>query len=54
VEPSSAITVGFVQAHAGELEEPVCVVLTGENITRDDFHRLIAAQPEAGIPQKGV
>jgi threonine dehydratase len=43
VEPSSAITVAFAQAHRGELEEPVCVVLTGENITREDFQRLIAA-----------
>jgi threonine dehydratase len=44
VEPSSAVTVAFVQAHADELEEPVCVILTGENITREDFHRLIAAE----------
>ena len=42
VEPSSAITTAFVQAHQDELEEPVCVILTGENITRDDFQRLIA------------
>jgi threonine dehydratase len=35
VEPSSAITLAFVKAHAAELEEPVCVVLTGENIARD-------------------
>jgi threonine dehydratase len=41
VEPSSAITTACVQAHGGELEEPVCVVLTGENITREDFWRLI-------------
>jgi threonine dehydratase len=41
VEPSSAITTAFVEAHGGELEEPVCVVLTGENITREDFWRLI-------------
>jgi threonine dehydratase len=44
VEPSSAITVAFVHAHGGELEEPVCVILTGENITREDFNRLIAAE----------
>jgi threonine dehydratase len=44
VEPSSAITVAFVQAHVAELEEPVCVILTGENITREDFHQLI--EPE--------
>jgi threonine dehydratase len=42
VEPSSAITAAFVQWGGQELEEPVCVVLTGENITREDFHRLIA------------
>jgi threonine dehydratase len=42
VEPSSAITVALVQAHdQGAMEEPICVVLTGENITREDFHRLI-------------
>jgi threonine dehydratase len=45
VEPSSAITVAFVQEHGPELEPPVCVILTGENIARDDFHRLIG---EAG------
>ncbi len=43
VEPSSAITVAFVKAHAAELEEPVCVVLTGGNIAREDFDRLLAA-----------
>ena len=42
VEPSSAITVAFVQEHGPELEAPVCVVLTGENIAREDFHRLLA------------
>jgi threonine dehydratase len=42
VEPSSAVPVAFVQAHSGELEEPIAVVLTGENITREDFFRLIA------------
>jgi threonine dehydratase len=41
VEPSSAITIAYVQAHRKELDEPVCVVLTGENITREDFYRLI-------------
>jgi threonine dehydratase len=41
VEPSSAITLAFVAAHAAELPEPVCVVLTGENIARDDHARLI-------------
>lgn len=42
VEPSSAITTAFVALHAGKLEEPVCVVLTGENITREDHARLMA------------
>ncbi len=41
VEPSSAITLAFVKARAGELEEPICVILTGENIARDDHRRLI-------------
>ncbi|MCI0455934.1 MAG: PLP-dependent lyase/thiolase [Gemmataceae bacterium] len=43
VEPSSAITTAFVKANLQELEDPVCVILTGENIARDDFDRLIAA-----------
>jgi threonine dehydratase len=42
VEPSSAITVAWMLAHAGEVKEPVCVVLTGGNIGREDFGRLIA------------
>ncbi len=42
VEPSSATTLAFAKAHAGELEEPVCVVLTGENIAREDHARLVA------------
>jgi threonine dehydratase len=42
VEPSSAVTVALVQQREAELEEPVCVVLTGENITREDFFRLIS------------
>jgi threonine dehydratase len=42
VEPSSAITLAFVHAHQSELEDPVCVILTGGNITREDFDRLIA------------
>jgi threonine dehydratase len=42
VEPSSAITVAWVAAHAGEALEPVCAVLTGGNISREDFGRLIA------------
>ena len=41
VEPSSAITLAFVRAHAEQLEEPICVILTGENIDREDHRRLI-------------
>ena len=47
VEPSSAITLAFVRAHGGELEEPICVILTGENIAREDHRRLISAEPDA-------
>jgi threonine dehydratase len=42
VEPSSAITVALVEAARDEVDEPVCVILTGQNISRDDFDRLIA------------
>jgi threonine dehydratase len=45
VEPSSAITLAFVKASAGQLEEPICVILTGENITREDHRRLISDLP---------
>jgi threonine dehydratase len=47
VEPSSAIAVAFVQAHRRELAEPICVLLTGQNIAREDFDRLIAAEDSA-------
>src|SRR5262249_10347194 len=43
VEPSSAVPGAFIQAHLAGLEDPVCVVLTGENIAREDFFRLVAA-----------
>jgi threonine dehydratase len=42
VEPSSAVTTAFVKAHLSELDDPVCVILTGGNITPQDFSRLIA------------
>jgi threonine dehydratase len=45
VEPSSAITTAFVQSRLNELEDPICVVLTGENVARDDFYRLIMRAP---------
>jgi threonine dehydratase len=44
VEPSSAIALAFVKARVQELEDPVCAILTGGNITREDFDGLIAAQ----------
>jgi threonine dehydratase len=47
VEPSSAITLALVKAREGELEEPICVILTGENIAREDHRRLILADREA-------
>jgi threonine dehydratase len=43
VEPSSAITLALVKARGAELEEPICVILTGENIAREDHRRLISA-----------
>jgi threonine dehydratase len=42
IEPSSATTLAFVKGHAAELEKPICVVLTGENIAREDHARLVA------------
>src|SRR5579863_6504104 len=39
VEPSSAVPLAFLRTHAKELEEPICVILTGENITREDHAR---------------
>jgi threonine dehydratase len=41
VEPSSAVTVAFVKEHLEELPGPIALVLTGENITREDFFRLL-------------
>jgi threonine dehydratase len=41
VEPSSAVTVAYVRDSLENLEEPICVVLTGDNITREDFLALI-------------
>lgn len=45
VEPSSAITAAFVSTHAEEIEEPACIVLTGGNITWDDFLDLVLTAP---------
>jgi threonine dehydratase len=47
VEPSSAITLAYVQAHVDTMNEPICVILTGENIARDDFFDLIGDAPLA-------
>ncbi len=43
VEPSSAVAAAFVEAHGSELEEPICVILTGANITREDHARLMSS-----------
>jgi threonine dehydratase len=40
IEPSSSVPLAFVKAH--KLQEPICGVLTGENITREDHRRLIS------------
>jgi threonine dehydratase len=42
VEPSSAVTLAYLRSHAREVEQPVCAILTGENITREDFFHFIA------------
>jgi threonine dehydratase len=41
VEPSSAAPIAWLQAHVATLKEPICVILTGENIAREDFYRLV-------------
>jgi threonine dehydratase len=45
VEPSSAITTALVKTQAAELDEPVCVILTGENIGREDHAQHMAQAP---------
>ena len=47
VEPSSAVPLVYLKAHAAELEEPICVVLTGENIAREDHRALISGADSA-------
>lgn len=42
VEPSSAIALACVLQHARDIAQPCCVILTGENIAREDFDRLVA------------
>lgn len=41
VEPSAAVPLAFLQSSTAVLEEPACVILTGENIAREDFFRLL-------------
>jgi threonine dehydratase len=41
VEPSSAVPVAWIQRSGEPIVEPICLVLTGENIARDDFYSLI-------------
>ncbi len=45
VEPSSAITAAAVRVQTGEIEEPVCIILTGGNISWEDFVRLMLLGP---------
>jgi threonine dehydratase len=44
VEPSSAVPLAFIRARGSELPQPVCVLLTGENVTREDHRRLISRE----------
>jgi threonine dehydratase len=44
VEPSAAITTALLRQYSGDLAEPACVILTGANITDEDFHRLIGKE----------
>ena len=44
IEPSSAITLAYVAEHVAQLPDPICVILTGENITRDDHRALLASR----------
>jgi threonine dehydratase len=47
VEPSSVVPLAFV-ARQEDFEEPVCIILTGQNIAREDFDRLVMADRPAG------
>jgi len=46
VEPSSAVPLAYAGTHAAELEEPICVILTGGNVTPED-HARHRAEPHA-------
>jgi threonine dehydratase len=49
VEPSSAITTAYIKAEVDKLAEPIGVVLTGENIAREDFFRLLGARKRRAV-----
>lgn len=40
VEGSSAVGAAFVKAHINDLEDPICVILTGQNVTPEDHARM--------------
>jgi threonine dehydratase len=42
IEPSSAVPLAFIKAHLDTLPQPVCALLTGENIAREDHRRLVS------------
>jgi threonine dehydratase len=44
IEPSAAVPLAYVQEHVTRLQKPICVILTGSNITRDDHQRLMAEE----------
>jgi threonine dehydratase len=50
VEPSSAIAVAALGANPAAFEEPICVVLTGENVARDEHAALVAAAQRKDSP----
>ena len=47
IEPSSAIAIAHVAEHASALPQPICVVLTGQNIVREDHARLMREEQAA-------
>lgn len=42
VEPSSAVPLAFLKSHAQEIDEPVIVILTGQNIALEDHARILS------------
>jgi len=45
IEPSSAVPLAYVKTSAASLPPPICVVLTGQNITREDHRRVAGLSP---------